>query len=101
MKYGNIGTATSATEVTDVSAFGVWLLHQGKEYFLGYEDFPWFLHAPIRKILAVVDEGPGHLRWPDLDIDLHVDALRDPGAFPLVYEPEASYGAESPGKAAP
>lgn len=42
MKYGSIGTDTSTSEVTDISPFGIWILHRGKEYFLGYEEFPWF-----------------------------------------------------------
>lgn len=92
MKYGSIGTDTSASEVTDISPFGIWILHRRKEYFLAYEEFPWFKDASISKVFAVVDEGLDHLRWPELDIDLSLDSIRDPGAYPLVYEPSATYG---------
>lgn len=67
MKYGGIGTGTSSSEVTDISPFGIWILHWGKEYFLSYEEFPWFKDAPVRKVFAVTNEGEDHLRWPELD----------------------------------
>ena len=92
MKYGSIGKDTSASEVTDISPFGIWILHRGKEYFLAYEDFPWFKEAPISKVFTVIDEGPDHLRWPALDVDLSIKSIRNPGTYPLVYEPKASYG---------
>lgn len=92
MKYGSIGKDTSASEVTDISPFGIWVLHRGKEYFLGFEEFPWFKEAAIRKVFDVIDEGPDHLRWPALDVDLSLKSIRDPGAYPLVYEPKATCG---------
>lgn len=101
MKYGSIGKNTSVSEVTDISPFGIWILHQGKEYFLSYEVFPWFKEAPIGKVFHLVEEGAEHLRWPELDIDLSLDSIRDPGAYPLIYEPNSSYGrqdtSENPG----
>lgn len=92
MKYGSIGTSTSASEVTDISPFGIWLLHQGKEFFLSYEEFPWFKNATVQQIFSVKDEGEENLRWADLDVNLSIDAIIDPGAFPLVYEPKTPYG---------
>ena len=90
MKYGSIGTRTSTSEVTDISPFGVWLLHHGKEYFLSYEDFPSFKDASVSQVFSVVEEGQDHLRWPELDVDLSLSSIRDPGAYPLVYEPKSS-----------
>ena len=92
MKSGSIGTDTSASEVTDISPFGIWLLHRRKEYFLSFEDFPWFKKAHVNQIFSVVDEGKDHLRWPALDIDLSLKSIRNPGNYPLVYEPNALYG---------
>ncbi len=91
MKYASIGTGTSGPEVTDISPFGIWILFRGKEYFLSYEEFPWFLNSSVQKILSVKEEGPKHLRWPELDVDLSLDSIKDPGAFPLVYEPYTPY----------
>jgi len=92
MKYSEIGTNISNPEVTDISPFGIWLLHLGKEFFLSYEEFPWFQNAPVRKVFSVVAESPEHLRWPELDVDVSMESIRDPGAFPMVYEPQARYG---------
>ncbi|MCC5850018.1 MAG: DUF2442 domain-containing protein [Verrucomicrobia bacterium] len=91
MKYSNIGTNTSVSEVTDISPFGIWLLHLGKEYFLPYEEFPWFKDAPVWKVFSVVGESEDHVRWPELDVDLSLSSIRDPGGFPLLYEPRADY----------
>jgi hypothetical protein len=29
--------------------------------------------------------GSDHLQWPDLDIDLHLDCIRHPSRYPLLY----------------
>jgi len=91
MKSASIGTSTSGPEVTDISPFGVWLLYQAKEYFLAFEEFPWFRDAPVQNVFHVTEEGPEHLRWPDLDVDLSLDSINYPGAFPLVYESPGTY----------
>jgi hypothetical protein len=33
--------------------------------------------------------SPHHLRWPDLDVDLAVESIRNPEKFPLVSRPDA------------
>ena len=91
MKSASIGTSTSGPEVTDISPFGVWILYQAKEYFLAFEEFPWFRNAPVEKVFHVAEEAPGHLRWPELDVDLSLDSIKCPGAFPLVYESSGTY----------
>ena len=91
MQYGTIGTDISAPEVTDISPFGIWLLLRGKEYFLSYDKFPWFRDAPVSQVFSVTEEGRGHLRWPSLDIDLSLESIKDPGAFPMVYEPAPKF----------
>lgn len=92
MKYVTTGTNISASEVTDISKFGIWILTEGIEYFLSYELFPWFRDASVKDVFQLVDEGRGHLRWPKLDVDLSLEAIQNPGACPLVYEPESPYG---------
>ena len=92
MKSANIGQGTSAAEVTDISPFGIWILHRGEEHFLNFEDFPWFRDAPVRLVFSVIEDGPGHLRWPGLDIDLSLESICNPKEFPLVSESPSSYG---------
>jgi Protein of unknown function (DUF2442) len=84
MNSASPGTATSVPEVTNVSAHGLWLLLDGEELFLPFAKFPWFRNAPIGGVTHVERPAPHHLRWPDLDVDLAVESIRDPDAYPLV-----------------
>lgn len=79
------GASTSQVEVTNIDCFGFWLLVADKEYFLPYEDFPWFRHATLDQIVNVELLHEGHLCWPALDVDLCLDCLERPEAFPLIY----------------
>jgi len=72
-------------EVTSVDRFGVRLLVRGKEYFLPYEEYPWFREAKIGDILDVQLLHEDHLCWPKLDVDLSVESLENPERFPLTY----------------
>lgn len=78
------GCATSVVEVTHVSSHGFWLLLGGEDLFLRFSDFPWFRHATIGKLAAVERPAPNHLYWPELDVDLSVSSIRNPGAYPLI-----------------
>jgi hypothetical protein len=49
-----------------------------------FKQFPWFRDAAVGAVLNVELAGPGHLYWPDLDIDLAVDSIDHPERFPLV-----------------
>ncbi|MEE8365366.1 MAG: DUF2442 domain-containing protein [Gammaproteobacteria bacterium] len=77
------GISTLGTEVTHVSSHGIWLLSEGREHFLSYDDFPWFKDAPIGKVLNIEEASPGHFHWPDLDIDLGLDTIEHPEKYPL------------------
>jgi len=83
------GIATSEAEVTNVSAHGFWLLLGDEELPVPYAQFPWFKKATIEQLLAVERPTENHLYWPQLDIDLSVESLRSPDAFPLVSEDDA------------
>lgn len=84
MKSAALGSSTSGPEVTNVSQHGFWLLLGHEELFLPFEAFPWFLDAPIGKLVNVEQPCSHHLYWPELDIDLSVDSIRSPESFPLV-----------------
>jgi hypothetical protein len=70
--------------VSNVSPHGFWLLLGAEELFVPFADFPWFRDATIHQIAKVEWPAAQHLYWPDLDIDLAVESIRDPKAFPLV-----------------
>lgn len=84
MKSETLGTDTSEVEVTQISKHGIWLLIHEKEYLLSFDNYPWFKNAPVSAIQNVELLNEHHLYWPDLDIDLAVESITNPGAFPLV-----------------
>jgi hypothetical protein len=69
--------------VENISPFGIWLFAKGKEYFLSYEEYPYFKEKPLKSIQKVKLKHGFHLYWPDLDIDLEIDNLENPAKYPL------------------
>jgi hypothetical protein len=86
MKSQELGVSTSEAEVVHINQHGLWLFVKGAEYFLPYDDYPWFRDAKVSAILDVQLLHEDHLHWPALDVDLCVESLRDPEAHPLVYQ---------------
>lgn len=80
------GVATSGPEVTEMTSTGFRLLLEGRERFLSFKDFPWFERAPAWKIRNVEEVGTDHLHWPELDVDLSVESIDNPEAFPLLWK---------------
>lgn len=78
-----LGKNISAVEVTNISSHGLWLLAGEREFFMSYEDFPWFKDIPVGKVLNVEEPSPGHFYWPDLDVDLTAEIIEHPERFPL------------------
>jgi hypothetical protein len=85
MKSPTVGSVISDVEVTHINEHGLWLLMKGAEYLLPYDQFPWFKDAKVSEILQVQLLHGQHLHWPALDVDLHLDMLAHPAAYPLVY----------------
>jgi len=81
-----LGKNTSVAEVTNISIHGLWIYVNAKEYFLPYEDFPWFKKAKIGEIHNVELLHERHLHWPDLDVDLEIDSLEQPENYPLIFK---------------
>jgi len=77
------GKHTLAVEVTNVSSHGIWLLTGDMEFFISFDNFPWFMDVPIGKILNVKEPTPGHFYWPELDVDLGIESIEHPERFPL------------------
>lgn len=78
------GTSTSNAEVTNISPHGFWVLIDDREFFLPFEQFPWFKQASVEAIVRLERPHPGHLHWPDLDVDLSVDSIEHPERYPLL-----------------
>jgi len=87
VKSAALGRNTSGVEVTNVSPHGFWLLLRSEELFVPFSEFPWFRDASIGEISHVELLSAEHLFWPELDVDLAVESIRDPSRFPLVSKP--------------
>lgn len=85
MRSRKLGAPTSDVEVTGVNVHGLWLFVKGSEYFLPHDDYPWFKEAKVADILNVQLLHGSHLYWPTLDVDLCLESLGNPEAFPLTY----------------
>ena len=81
-----LGESTSVLEVTHIDSRGFWLLLDGKEHYLSFAEFPWFANATVSQISHVIEERRNQLHWPDLDIDLTVEMIDNPGKYPLKYK---------------
>ena len=75
---------TLQVEVTNISMHGFWLLIGGKEFFLPFNDFPWFKDARISEISDVSLLNDQHLFWEKLDIDLTLNMIQNPHKYPLL-----------------
>lgn len=80
------GENISEVEVSHINIRGFWLCVEDKEYFLPYNDYPWFKEAKVKEILNVQLLHGHHLYWPELDVDLEIDSLKNPQDYPLKYK---------------
>ena len=69
--------------VENITPFGIWVFVNGEEYFLSYEDYPYFKEQTLSSIQNVQLLHGYHLYWPDLDIDLEVNNIEHPEKYPL------------------
>lgn len=80
------GENISAAEVSGISSLGFWLLAGDREYFVPFDDYPDFLRATVEQIYRLDTLSPTQIYWPDLDIDIDLNALVEPERFPLVFK---------------
>ncbi|WP_157265245.1 DUF2442 domain-containing protein [Azohydromonas aeria] len=64
----------------------LWPLLGDEEFLLPFEHFPWFRKATVEQLTDVEWPSPNHVYWPQLDVDLSVESIRNPAAFPLTAE---------------
>lgn len=79
-----LGSDISAVEITHISSHGLWLLVGRQEFFMSYNEFPWFKNQPVNAILAVEEVSCGHFFWPMIDVDLTLAIIENPERFPLM-----------------
>ena len=86
MRSAAPGKNISEIEVSNISNHGIWLYVNGKEYFLSYDEYPWFKDAKVIEIYDVQLLHQSHLYWPKLDVDLEIISLENPEKYPLLYK---------------
>lgn len=79
-----LGAPISEVEVSLASNQGFWLLIDDEELFVPFSEFPWFKKATIEAVTTVEKPSSNHLYWPLLDVDLSIESIRNPSAFPLI-----------------
>lgn len=85
MQNGTAILKRDNAEVTNISPFGIWVLVGGVEFFISYREYPLFGGTSIKDIADVEEDSMGNLHWPNLDIDIETDSLKDPEKYPLTY----------------
>ncbi len=84
-KLKKAGKSTSNAEIQSVSKWGIWLLIGDGEFYLPFKEYPWFEKATIEEIYNFKLVHDKHLHWPAIDIDVDINALQSPHAYPLKY----------------
>lgn len=82
-KLGN--NILKIAEVQNISNKGIWVLVGDEEFFMPFEEFPWFLSATIEQIYTLEFFHGKHLYWPKLDVDIEVESLKNLESYPLKY----------------
>ena len=90
--------STSHSEVSNISPEGFRVLVDDRELFLPFDLFPWFKAAAVQAIHNVGRPQPGHLYWPDLDVDFKRDMTGRMRYTVIVERGETGWGAHVPGE---
>jgi hypothetical protein len=62
MKSQTLGKSTSEVVILKIDRHGLWLYTNAKEYFLPYEQFPWFKVAKTGSLSSWLIPGPANKR---------------------------------------
>lgn len=78
---------SETAEITAITATGFWLLVGDREYFVAFADYPEFRRATVAQIYAMQRQSSDHFYWPELEVDIELEALEQPQRFPLSFTP--------------
>ena len=83
MNFLKNGISTLNCSVTNIAPFGFWIIIEDKEYFISFDDYPDFKDRTINEILDFNYIPTNQLSWESLDIDIEIEALKNPTAIPF------------------
>jgi len=78
-------TSVRSVEVLNISLVGLWILAGERELLVPFDAYPRFLQATVQEIHHVEMLHGVHLHWPDIDVDVEIEALLHPERYPLAY----------------
>ena len=70
--------------ITSIEQDGFWLLTEEGEFFVPFERYPAFRKAKVDQIFHF-EQDDDAFYWPDLEIDIELDALMHPKRYPLIF----------------
>ena len=73
------------SQITSIEKDGFWLLTNDGEFFVMFAQYPAFANATINQIFNF-RESFGDFHWDELDIDIELNALKNPEQYPLKFE---------------
>ena len=76
--------ALAQSQITSIEHDGFWLLTEEGEFFVSFERYPAFSRAKLTQIFHFEQDGDAFY-WPELDIDIELDALQHPEKYPLIF----------------
>jgi hypothetical protein len=88
-----------SVSIENITPYGIWLFVKEKEYFLSYQDYPYFKDQTFNSIQDVQLLHGYHLYWPELDVDLEIDNLENPGKYSLKSKIKPHLTSQSSGRA--
>ena len=77
-------SALEQAQITSIEQDGFWLLTEEGEFFVSFERYPAFRKAKVEQIFDF-EQDEDAFYWPELDIDIELDALKHPEKYPLIF----------------
>jgi hypothetical protein len=76
--------AIEQAQITSIEQDGFWLLTNEGEFFVPFERYHAFRKGRVDQIFNF-DQDDEAFYWPELDIDIELDALKNPEKYPLIF----------------
>ncbi len=86
MDSSKSGIDISVCSITGINDLGLWVLVEEKEYFVPFAEYPGFKDSSVNQILNIKYLPPSQLHWDEIDMDIELQALVKPEAYPLVFK---------------
>ena len=83
-KSTSLNSIFTQAQITGIEKDGFWLLTEEGEFFVSFKCYPAFQKAKVEQIFYF-EHDHGAFYWPDLDIDIELDALKYPERYPLIF----------------